>query len=198
MTKEELKIYRQERYKKNKEKYKLEYQNNKEKIKEYSKQYYENNKEKILEYQKKYCEKNKEKRIIIMKKINKKNYENNKEKRKKCTLVYINKRRKIDPLFRLTCNLRSRIYMALKIDNYTKQTNTFKILGCDLDTIKLHIEEKFTNGMTWENKGKWHIDHIVPLSSAKTEEEAYQLCHYTNLQPLWAEDNMNKGIKING
>ena len=50
--------------------------------------------------------------------------------------------------------------------------------------------------MSWENQGKWHIDHITPLSSAKTEEEVYRLCHYTNLQPLWAEDNLKKGSKI--
>jgi hypothetical protein len=50
--------------------------------------------------------------------------------------------------------------------------------------------------MTWENQGKWHIDHIIPLSSAKTEKEMYKLCHYTNLQPLWAFDNLSKGSKI--
>lgn len=50
--------------------------------------------------------------------------------------------------------------------------------------------------MTWENRNEWHIDHITPLSSAKTEEELYKLCHYTNLQPLWAEENLKKGNKI--
>ena len=50
--------------------------------------------------------------------------------------------------------------------------------------------------MKWDNHGKWHIDHIIPLSSAETEEEVYNLCHYTNLQPLWGEDNLKKGKKI--
>jgi hypothetical protein len=52
--------------------------------------------------------------------------------------------------------------------------------------------------MSWDNYGfyGWHIDHVIPLSSAKTEEEVYKLCHYTNLQPLWAEDNLKKGSKI--
>ena len=55
---------------------------------------------------------------------------------------------------------------------------------------------KFTTGMSWENRNEWHIDHKIPLSSAKTEEEIYELCHYTNLQPLWAFDNLSKGNKI--
>jgi hypothetical protein len=62
--------------------------------------------------------------------------------------------------------------------------------------LKKHLEIQFIEGMSWENQGKWHIDHKIPLSSAKTEEEVYKLCHYTNLQPLWAEDNLKKGSKI--
>lgn len=64
--------------------------------------------------------------------------------------------------------------------------------------MRNYLENKFIDGMTWDNKGfyGWHIDHIIPLSSAKTEEEIYKLCHYSNLQPLWAEDNMKKGDKI--
>ena len=50
--------------------------------------------------------------------------------------------------------------------------------------------------MSWENQGKWHIDHIIPLSSAANEEELYKLCHFTNLQPMWATDNIRKGSKI--
>ncbi len=62
----------------------------------------------------------------------------------------------------------------------------------------LHEVPGDTGGMTWKNKEfyGWHIDHIVPLSSAKTEEDVYKLCHYTNLQPLWSKDNMSKGSKL--
>ena len=60
------------------------------------------------------------------------------------------------------------------------------------------MESQFTDGMTWDNWGKygWHVDHKVPLSSAKTPDELIKLCHYTNLQPLWAKDNLSKGAKI--
>lgn len=62
-----------------------------------------------------------------------------------------------------------------------------------LYNLKWHLENQFKTDMSWENYGKWEIDHIVPLSSAKTEEELYSLCRYTNLQPLWKTDNIKKG-----
>ena len=64
--------------------------------------------------------------------------------------------------------------------------------------LKKHIESQFKDGMSWENHKHdgWHIDHIIPLSSAKNEENVYKLCHYTNLQPLWATENYKKGKKI--
>jgi hypothetical protein len=70
------------------------------------------------------------------------------------------------------------------------------MLGCDLHTAKAHLEKQFTDGMTWANHGEWHIDHIIPCASAKTEEELIKLFHYENLQPLWAIDNLKKGAKI--
>ncbi len=71
-----------------------------------------------------------------------------------------------------------------------------RYLGCSLEYLKNHLESKFQPGMTWENQGKWHMDHIIPLSSTKIEKDLYKLCHYTNLQPLWAVDNLKKGKKI--
>jgi hypothetical protein len=70
------------------------------------------------------------------------------------------------------------------------------MLGIEWEMAKQHIERQFTKGMNWDNQGKWHIDHIIPLASANTEEELIKLCHYTNLQPLWAEDNLTKSDKI--
>jgi hypothetical protein len=79
----------------------------------------------------------------------------------------------------------------------TKKTQTtFEIIGCTPQELKEHLEKQFVDGMGWENRCEWHIDHIIPLSSAKTEEELYQLCHYTNLQPLWAIDNLKKSNNI--
>jgi hypothetical protein len=86
--------------------------------------------------------------------------------------------------------------MAFKNKRWNKNTKTQEMLGCDYQTAFKHIESRFKKGMSWDNFGDWHIDHIIPLASAKTEEELIELCHYTNLQPLWAEENLIKGDKI--
>ena len=70
------------------------------------------------------------------------------------------------------------------------------MLGCDFADLKHHLESQFTEGMTWDNRNLWHIDHIIPLASAKSAEEVVKLSHYTNLQPLWAKDNMRKGASV--
>jgi hypothetical protein len=88
--------------------------------------------------------------------------------------------------------MRNQVNRIVKSDN----SRTTDIIGCSPQELKEHLEKQFVSGMTWENRNEWHIDHIIPLSSAKTEEELYKLCHYTNLQPLWAEDNLKKSNKI--
>lgn len=93
---------------------------------------------------------------------------------------------------------------ALK-GQYIKSEKTEELLGCSLQKAIRHIERTFSEGMSWNNHGRcsegkcdgvWHIDHIIPLDSAKTEEELKELCHYTNLQALWAKENLNKKNKI--
>ena len=101
-----------------------------------------------------------------------------------------------DPVYKLAKNIRTRIYLYLKIRNITKRNKTFEIVGCTPEELKIYLENKFTIGMNWDNQGKWHIDHIIPLSSAVTEDDVLKLCHYTNLQPLWAIDNLRKHNKI--
>ena len=72
------------------------------------------------------------------------------------------------------------------------------MVGMSSIEFKANLEKQFKDGMSWENYGYrgWHIDHIIPISSANNEEELIKLCHYTNLQPLWAVDNFKKGSKI--
>lgn len=101
-----------------------------------------------------------------------------------------------NPLYKLQCNLRSLISKSITRQGYRKTSKSKKILGCEYIELKEHLESKFTEGMSWRNYGKWHIDHIIPLASAKTEEEMHCLFHYTNLQPLWASDNFKKSDKI--
>jgi len=210
MTEEEVKEYQQEWYQKNKEKInkqqKQYYENNKEKKKQYSennkekiKEYRENNKEKLKETRKQYHENNKQKRKQYceenkenIKEYQKQYQKNNKEKRS----IYYKNKKQTDPLFKLKYNLRIRMCSAIKNKNYIKSKTTLDMLGCDLYTAKAHLEKQFTKGMTWANHGEWHIDHIIPCASAKTEEELIKLFHYTNLQPLWAADNMSKSDKI--
>lgn len=116
-----------------------------------------------------------------------KKYElNNKEKRKLRQLT-IN--------YRLNNSLRSRVRNFLKSKGMKKTNKTFIIVGCTPEFLKNHLEKQFICGMSWDNYGEWHIDHIIPLSSAKNEEDSYKLCHYTNLQPLWSKDNLIKSNK---
>lgn len=137
----------------------------------------------------KWLELNKEKRKQIVK-----NWElNNKEKRRKYINEYNRERVKTDIKFKIKRNLRCRLNQALQIKNLKRASKrTEEILGCNIEQLKKHLEIQFKEGMTWDNYGKWHIDHILPSGSAKTLEELYQLNHYTNLQPLWEIDNRKK------
>jgi hypothetical protein len=78
----------------------------------------------------------------------------------------------------------------------SKTKKTEQVLACSLSFFKNHIERQFVPAMTWANRSEWHIDHIVPLSSAKSVDDVYRLNHYSNLRPLWARDNMVKGAKF--
>jgi hypothetical protein len=105
-------------------------------------------------------------------------------------------RYKKDPFYRLKITARSRLYEVLTRYKYPKRGSIFKYLGCDIDVLKTHLEQQFKNGMSWDNYGEWHVDHIIPLASAKNEEEIIKLFHYSNLQPLWGMENKIKGSKM--
>jgi hypothetical protein len=104
------------------------------------------------------------------------------------------KRYNTNILYRLKAIYRANLtrYVYLKNGKHTDE-----LLGCSIEELKNYLTSKFQKGMTWGNYGKgWHIDHIEPLCRAKTYKEFETLSHFTNLQPLWAEDNLSKGNKF--
>jgi hypothetical protein len=148
------------------------------------KRYRLNNPDKVRQMHRDFLLKNPEKR-----KEYRENYKPRKREQRK-------ERSENDVIYNLINRMRGRLRKYLKTLNITKKNRTFDIVGCTPQELKEHLEKQFVDGMNWENRKEWHIDHIVPLSSAKTEEELYKLCHYSNLQPLWVEDNLKKSNKI--
>lgn len=154
-------------------------------------------------YYAEYHQKNKLKRkkyyaLHRNKEYSKRYYQNNKKKMIEASNRWAIKERKINPKFKIMCNLRNRIKDA--ITRNSKSATTKQLLGCSVEELKNYLQSKFQEGMNWENYGLfgWHIDHIMPCASfdlSKPEEQ--QKCfHYSNLQPLWAKDNLSKGDKI--
>ena len=109
---------------------------------------------------------------------------------------YARERRKRDKLYALRTNIRGRFRYELAKRGETKYTKENKYLGCTWLELREHLESQFANGMTWDNYGEWHVDHIVPLAIAENREQLIKLCHYSNLRPLWAFDNISKGAKL--
>ena len=186
--------YSKEGREKNKEKrnkWKREYyKKNKEKLNNQGKPYREKNKEKINEKGRLYREKNKE--ILNEKK---------REKRKENLELFRLKERtrfEENPHLKLIRNYRTRIKNYMRFNKISLGTGSLDLVGLSSEDLKIYLESKFLEGMSWDNYGLygWHMDHIIPLSSAKNEEELKKLCHYTNLQPLWAFDNLSKCNKI--
>lgn len=164
------------------------YKNNKEKKREYGEQYRKNNKESL-------DKKNKEYRILNAHRKNEKQKEYNRKNKEKVN-EYVRNRFRADQEFKILCNLRNRVRGAIKRRAGQKAFGSMELLGCDIQFVIKYLESKFQPGMTWENHGVhgWHIDHIRPCASFDlTDAEQQRICfHYTNLQPLWAEDNLAK------
>ena len=126
------------------------------------------------------------------------------EKGKKTRSKNMSDYRRKNLKYRIALNMRHRVYEFLKIKKITKKNKTFEYVGCTPSELKSHLEKQFYNNpetnepMTWMNwtLDGWHIDHRDPLDLAKNEEDAKRLCHYTNLQPMWAKENLKKGSKI--
>jgi hypothetical protein len=158
----------------------------------YSEKYKDNNLEKYKQSQHEHYLRNKDKFNENAKRWGKKNRKHINEK--------IKQRMKDDICFKLSYILRGRIRGALNFKRIKKCNRTVDLIGCSAKELKLFLESKFQNGMNWKNYGfnGWHIDHIIPCSKfdlSKIEEQK-KCFHYSNLQPLWAKDNLIKHNKI--
>jgi len=157
------------------------YSDNKKRIREDQKEYYVENREMIREIQQNYRESNREELTIKNRVYSKRKYN----------------KKKSDPLYILTLRIRSSIKNSIRNNGYYKKSHTPEILGCSFEEFKLHLESKFESWMSWDNYGKyngklnygWDIDHTIPSSSAKSEEEILKLNHFSNLQPLCSYTN---------
>ena len=170
------------------------YEENREKMLEQNKKYREEHREELNEYAKKYREEHREKLL----EQNKKYREEHREELIEYAVNYTRERLKTDPLYKLIHTLRSRIYNAIRNQYGEKAHSSMELIGCTIQEVRCHIESQFVEGMTWDNHGKWHIDHIRPCASFNLEdpEEQKKCFHFTNLQPLWAEDNLRKSDKF--
>ena len=120
------------------------------------------------------------------------------DKYKKYNRKYEKEKRQSDPLYKIKNAVRGRLYKFLKVKNMKKRNKTFEIVGCTPKFLKEYLEKQFQPGMTWKNHtvNGWHIDHKIPLDFANTFEDMEKLSHYTNLQPMWATENLKKGNKV--
>ena len=177
-NKDILDEYKKNYYSENKDKLsicnKIWKENNKDKVKSLDLKWKENNKDKVLESKRKWRENNL-------------SYFTN----------YIKNRMEYDKLFHLEIIIRNSIRSTFRKKEHRKNSKTSEILGCTIEEFKLYLESKFEDWMNWENRGLyngelnygWDIDHIIPISSAITEEDIIKLNHYTNLQPLCSKIN---------
>lgn len=212
----ENKYYKEKNREINNAKSKEYYCNNKEYFKKKSKEYYQINKEKFVisnsvyylnnkkyfsEKAKKYRENNKDNIHEYNKEYMKKYYTNFENRLKRSKYVKIKK--EVDPIYKLNTVVRSLINYSIKSKKYDKKNKTLEILGCSFEEFTRYIESKFEKWMNWDNHGRyngelnygWDLDHIIPISNAKNEEDVILLNHYTNFQPLCSY--INRYVKKN-
>jgi len=183
-------IQRKEQRKKYNEDY---YKNNVEHLQEYASGYYHKNQEHMQQYSREYYKKNREARVQYSKDYSKNN--------RKAINEYIKNKSDKDINFKLNRRIRATINTEINRsrNKNTKSYKTLELLGCSISEARSYLESKFLEGMSWDNHGLkgWHIDHIKPLASfdLTDPEQQKQAFHYTNLQPLWWRENLQKGNK---
>jgi len=165
--------YNKKYYQKNQSKLKERTQQFRNQNPEYMKKWRQDNKQKVQQQKRDWLNKN---RTLI----------NEKERNK----------RKINPAYKIKKNLRRRVNQVITRND--KSNTTMNLIGCSIYELLQHLENQFTDGMSWDNYGKWHIDHIKPCASfdLTNPEEQKKCFHYSNLQPLWAADNIRKSDKV--
>ena len=197
---EYYKLYREKNGDAIREKHRIRYHENKEEIDEKRRKYYRENREAIIERRKPYREKTREQSRKRAKEYYRKVMLDPelREKRKKQNKDNHRQRYRKDPIYRLLSNIRGGLWSCVR--GRTKTSSSLDYVGLTSEELMEHLEVKFTEGMTRENYGKWHVDHIRPLASfdftaPDKEEQLYKAWDYTNLQPLWASENQSKGAK---
>lgn len=210
MSKEERNAYMREWNKKNRDKKResdRKYREaHKDEIKAYHKGWRDSNREHLNEMQRgKYKEnpeafKERKERYVNshLEQVKESRTRYKKENRQKCTDYERNKRHN-DPIYRFRSGARHLIWSYNRKKGYKGGKTVWEMVGCDFDSFLVHIQSQFTEGMTMENyglsEGCWNIDHIVPISTAETDEDIERLNHYTNLRPMWAIENSKKSRK---
>lgn len=121
-----------------------------------------------------------------------------KEERNAWVAEYKRRRLRSDYWFKLRVSCSNRIYQALKKQQMVKSERTLNLIGCSVDYLREYLASMFEAGMSWDNYGKWHVDHIIPCASFDlTDQKQQKLCfHFSNLRPAWARENMSKGDKM--
>lgn len=184
---------------------KARYERNRESILAEARKYNQAHRGERAEYQRRHRAANRERLISISKTY----HETHKVRLNAASRLYYQRhkqeiheaarqRKKRDLNFRLKCNLSGRIRTALRASKTSKSSATQSLIGCTVEFLRAHLESRFRKGMSWENYGEWHVDHKVPCAAFNlTDPEEQKRCfHFTNLQPLWAEENYRKNAKL--
>jgi hypothetical protein len=160
------------------------------------KKYREKNKERLSNNHKKWYNENKEKWNEYIKEYREKNIDKIREIKR----TYERTRKANDPLYKLIANFRTAIYQVLKENNVEKNGHYFEVLKYSPEELISHLEKQFKDGMSWDNYGEWHVDHILPITSFNIQEigdEEFMKCwSLSNLQPMWGEENIRKSNKV--